>query len=217
MAQDSDPVGNGFVASLARPGGNITGLSTVASEMSGKQIELLCPSAEAQQPKKLYRIGYLTVASSRAQASRIEVFRKKLHELGYVEGQNILIEERSAAGVYERLPDLATDLMRLRVDVILSGGTSATRAAQKATSLIPTIMANSTDDPVSAGFVANLAQPGGNITGLSSVSTDLSGKRPELLKEVLPKAARAAVLLNADNPGHVARFKEIDVVGRELE
>jgi len=169
--------------------------------------------AEAQQPKKVHRIGYLTVAY---QASRIEAFRKGLRELGYVDGQNTFIEERPAAGVYERLPDLAADLIRLKVDLILSGGTSATRVAQKATSTTPIVMANSTDDPVNAGLVSSLARPGGNITGLTSISTELSGKRLELLKELLPKASRVAVLLNPDNPRNVSRLKELEVAARGI-
>jgi putative tryptophan/tyrosine transport system substrate-binding protein len=128
-------------------------------------------SAKAQQTKKVHRIGYLTVAYN---ASRIELFRKGLRDLGYVEGQNLFIEERPAAGIYGRLPDLAAELIRLKVHLILSGGTSATRVAQKATRTIPIVMATSTDDPVTAGFVASLGRPGGNITGLTSISTELT-------------------------------------------
>jgi putative tryptophan/tyrosine transport system substrate-binding protein len=172
--------------------------------------------AEAQQAKRIFRIGYLTVSSLSAEASRIEAFRRGLRELGYLEGQNIVIEQRSAADMYERLPELADDLMRIKVDFILSGGASATRVAQKVTSTIPIIMASTTDDPVTAGFVASLARPGRNITGLTSISTELSGKRLQLLKEVLPNASRAAVLLNPDNPRHASRLKEIEAAARGI-
>ncbi len=120
---------------------------------------------QSQPPKKTFRIGYLTVSSLSAEASRLTAFREGLRELGYVDGQNIVIEQRSAGGMYERLPELTTELINLKVDLILSGGTSATRAAQKSVSRIPIVMATSTDDPVTSGFVASLAHPGGNITG----------------------------------------------------
>jgi putative ABC transport system substrate-binding protein len=158
-------------------------------------LSALCPCAGAQTPR-VHRIGYLTVAY---QAQRIESFRKGLRDLGYVEGQTIIMDERPAAGIYEKLPDLATQLMKLQVSVILSGGTSATRAAQRITGTIPIVMATSTDDPVAAGFASSLARPGANITGLSSVSTELTGKRLELLREVFPRSTRLGVLLNPDN------------------
>jgi ABC-type uncharacterized transport system substrate-binding protein len=176
----------------------------------------LCSSAEAQQPKKVPRIGYLTVASLASETSIGEAFQRGLRELAYVEGQNIAIERRSADGVYNRLPELAAELIRIKVDLILSGGTSATRVAQKATSTIPIVMGDSTDDPVTAGFVVSLARPGKNITGLTSISTELSGKRLELLKEVLPKAIHTAVLLNPNNPRHLSRLKEIEVAAQAI-
>ena len=176
----------------------------------------LCSSAEAQQPKKVPRIGYLTVASLASETSIGEAFQRGLRELAYVEGQNIAIERRSADGVYNRLPELAAELIRIKVDLILSGGTSATRVAQKATSTIPIVMGDSTDDPVTAGFVVSLARPGKNITGLTSISTELSGKRLELLKEVLPKAVHTAVLLNPNNPRHLSRLKEIEVAAQAI-
>jgi len=171
---------------------------------------------EAQQTKRTFRIGYLTVSSLSAEASRIEAFRRGLKDLGYIEGQTFVFEQRSAAGMYERLPELADELIRNNVDFILSGGSSATRVAQKVTSTVAIIMATTTDDPVTAGFVASLARPGGNITGLSLISTELSGKRLELLKEVLPRALRAAVLLNPDNPGHASRLKEMEAAARVI-
>jgi putative ABC transport system substrate-binding protein len=127
-----------------------------------------------------------------------------------------VIEQRSAGGMYERLPELTTELINLKVDLILSGGTSATRAAQKSVSRIPIVMATSTDDPVTSGFVASLAHPGGNITGLTSIARELSGKRLELLKETVAKASRVAVLWNANNPGHQLRLKEIELVAPAL-
>ena len=171
---------------------------------------------QSQPPKKTFRIGYLTVSSLSAEASRLTAFREGLRELGYVDGQNIVIEQRSAGGMYERLPELTTELINLKVDLILSGGTSATRAAQKSVSRIPIVMATSTDDPVTSGFVASLAHPGGNITGLTSIARELSGKRLELLKETVAKASRVAVLWNANNPGHQLRLKEIELVAPAL-
>jgi ABC-type uncharacterized transport system substrate-binding protein len=134
----------------------------------------LCASAEAQQPTKVPRIGYLTGPSLSTSSARIEAFRQGLRELGYVEGKNIVIEYRYADG-----KELARELVRLKVDVIVTGGPTLTRAAKEATSTIPVVM-GSDPDPVGNGFVASLARPGGNITGLSNFSPELSGKRLEL-------------------------------------
>jgi len=158
--------------------------------------------AEAQQPKKVPRIGF--VSASRQPWD--EAFRQGLRELGYVEGQNIMIDYRYAEGKFERLPDLAGELVRLKVDVIVAGETEAIRAAKQSTSAIPIIMAV-TADPVGSGFVASLARPGGNITGLTSLSPDLSGKRLELLKETVTRLARVAVLWNSGNPDNAAQFE----------
>jgi putative tryptophan/tyrosine transport system substrate-binding protein len=176
----------------------------------------IVPHCDAQQVKRIFRIGFLTVASSPAEASWLNAFQQGLKDLGYVEGQDYTIEQRSAAGVYERLPQLADELIRTKVNFILSGGSSATRVAQKATRTIPIIMANSTDHPVTTGFVASLSRPGGNITGLTSIGTELSGKRLELLKETLLKASRVAVLLNPKNPGHASRLKEMEMAAHGL-
>src|SRR6266568_9486146 len=138
--------------------------------------------AEAQQPTKIPRIGFLAAVSLSANSARFEAFRQGLRELGYVEGKNILIEWRYAEGKLDRLPALAADLVRSKVDVIVSGGGPSTRAAKDATKSIPTIIVN-ISDPVALGFVASLAKPGGNMTGLASMQTDLGGKRVELLKE----------------------------------
>jgi putative ABC transport system substrate-binding protein len=150
----------------------------------------LCGFVEAQQQAKLPRIGLLRAGSP--PDPMIEAFRQGLRDLNYVEGKNIVIEYRWAEGKNERLPDLAADLVRLGVDVIVSGGNAATHAAKSATKTIPIVMQSG--DPVGTGLVASLARPGGNITGLSYLVTDLSGKRLELLKEALPKVSRVGLL-----------------------
>ena len=165
-------------------------------------------SAEAQQPKKVPRIGWLGAA--RTSSSRIEAFRQGLHELGYAEGKNIVIEYRYAEGKLDRLPAFAADLVRLKVDVIVAGSPQATRSAKQATSTIPIVMAFD-DDPVGSGFVASLARPGGNITGLSTLFPEMSGKQLELLKEIVPKLSRVAVLGNATQPGNPQALREINV------
>jgi putative ABC transport system substrate-binding protein len=149
--------------------------------------------AAAQQAKKVPRIGFQSAASPPAIAARIEAFRQGLHELGYAEGKNILIEYRYAEGKLDRLPALAAELVRLKVDIIITGAPSSTRAAKEATSTIPIVMAYDSD-PVGNGFVASLARPGGNITGLSSLAPEISGKQLELLKEIVPRLSHVAVL-----------------------
>ena len=141
----------------------------------------LCFSAEAQQPTKIHRIGYLGFGDPSFNRARIEAFRQGLRELGYVEGKNIVIEWRSAEGKFERQGELAAELVRLKVDVIVTSGPTMTRAAKEATVTIPIVMAFDSD-PIGNGFVASLARPGGNITGLSALSPELSGKQLELLK-----------------------------------
>jgi ABC-type uncharacterized transport system substrate-binding protein len=170
----------------------------------------LCLPAEAQQPTKIPRIGYLTGVSLSADSPRIEGFRQGLRELGYVGGKNIIIEYRYADGKFDRLPALAAELVRLKVDVIVTAGATNTRAAKEATTTIPIVMAQD-PDPVGSGFVASLARPGGNITGLSSLTADLSGKRLELLKEILPKLSRLAVLGTSASPGMVQQLKETEL------
>ena len=149
--------------------------------------------AAAQQPARIPRIGILIPTSESNLSARIETFRQGLRELGYVEGKNIFIEYRYADGKLERLPDLADELVRLKVDVIVTPGGSAILAAKKASATIPMVFA-AAPDPVGSGLVSSLARPGGNITGLSMMAPDLDGKRLELLKEVFPKVARVAVL-----------------------
>ena len=158
--------------------------------------------AEAQQPTKIPRIGYLGGASNPA---RIEAFRKGLRELGYVEGKNISIEYRA----------LAAELVRLKVDVIVTGGATSTRAAKEATSTIPIVMAQD-PDPIGNGFVASLARPGGNITGLSNLNRELSGKRLELLKEIIPRLSRVAVFGTSTFPGNAQNLKEAELAAGAL-
>ena len=167
-------------------------------------------SAEAQQPKKVPRIGFLGATSPSAVSARIEAFRQGLRELGYVEGKNIVIEYRYAEGKLDRLPALAAELVRLKVDVIVTAAPTATRAAKEATATIPIVMAHD-GDPVGSGFVASLARPGGNITGLSTLAPEISGKRLELLKEIVPKLSRVAVLGNSTNPGNAQSLKETEL------
>jgi ABC-type uncharacterized transport system substrate-binding protein len=166
--------------------------------------------AEAQQPKNVPQIGFLGFTSLSGIAARIEAFRQGLRELGYVDGKNIVIEYRSAEGKLDRLSELAAELVRLKVDVIVTSGPSVTRAVKEATTTIPIVMGFDTD-PVGNGFVASLARPGGNITGLSVVSPELSGKQLELLKEIVPKLSRVAVLGTSTNPGNSQALKETEL------
>jgi putative ABC transport system substrate-binding protein len=165
---------------------------------------------EAEQSTKIPRIGYLTGAHLSAITNRTEAFHRGLRELGYVEGKNIVIEWRSAEGKVERLPALAAELVRLKVDVIVTGGATNTRAAKEATLTIPIVMAQDSD-PVGSGFVASLARPGGNITGLATLAPQLSGKRLELLKEILPRLSRAAVLGTSSQPGSAQQLREMEL------
>ena len=152
----------------------------------GAMLFALCPPVEAQQPTKLPRIGFVTAGSASTIAARIEALRQGLRDLGYIEDKNIIIEWRFAEGKVDRLPALVAELVRLKVDVLLSAGAAVTGPAKNATKTIPIVMAQDTD-PIGNGFVASLAQPGGNITGLSSYSAELNGKRVELLREIVPK------------------------------
>jgi putative tryptophan/tyrosine transport system substrate-binding protein len=155
--------------------------------------------AEAQQPKKVPRIGYLSLRASPSAGDR--AFLQGLNDLGYVAGQNISIEYRWAAGKVDRLPGLAEELVRLRVDILVTASTPVVQAAKNATGTIPIVMASAAD-PVRSGFVASLAQPGGNVTGMSNIMPELAGKRLELLREVLPKLSRVAFLAHAGDPAH---------------
>ena len=148
-------------------------------------------------------------------SARTEAFRQGLRELGYVEGKTIVIEWRSAEGQLDRLPSLAAELVRLKVDVIVTGGPLATRPAKAATVTIPIVITND-DDPVANGFVASLARPGGNITGLSTLSPEIYGKQLELLKEIVPRLSRVAVLGDSAEPGHAQALRETERAARTL-
>jgi putative ABC transport system substrate-binding protein len=174
----------------------------------------LCVPAHAQQPTKIPRIGYLSGGFPSAGAPRTDAFRLGLRELGYVEGKNIVIEYRHAEGKLDRLSALAAELVRLKVDVIVTGGGGgATRAAKEATKTIPIVMAGDVD-PVGQGSVTSLARPGGNITGLSTLTPEISGKRLELLKEIVPKLSRVAVLGTSTGPSTARLLQEVEPVAR---
>jgi len=173
----------------------------------------LCASADAQQTKKVPRIGFLGVTSPSTISARIDAFRQGLRELGYVEGKNIVIEYRWAEGKFDRLPDLAGELVRIKVEVIVTGGPADTRAAKKATATIAIVMGFD-NDPVGSGFVTSLARPGGNITGLSTLSPELSGKRLELLKEVVPRLSRIAVFGTSIQPGNAQSLTEAELAAK---
>ncbi len=171
---------------------------------------------EAQQAKKVWRIGFLAATSPSVEAARIEAFRQGLRELGYVEGKNIIIEWRWAEGKFDRLPDLAAELVRLNVDVIVTGGSTSSGAAKEVTTTIPIVMAQ-VNDPVGSGFVASLARPGGNMTGLSTLVPELSGKRLELLKEVIPKLSHVTVFGESTTPGNARSLKETELAASDRQ
>ena len=170
---------------------------------------------KARQAGKVARIGVLWQGSSTSGPHIREAFRQGLRDLGYVEGQNVVIEYRYAEGKAERLPDLAAELLRLKVDVIVAGGTLAPLAAKHATGTIPIVM-SAAGDPVGTGLVPSLAKPGGNVTGLSNFSADLTAKRLQLLKEILPGVSRVAVLWNAANPIAALLMRETEAAARAL-
>ena len=172
--------------------------------------------AQAQQPTKVPRIGFQLDAPTSAVTARIEAFRQGFRELGYIEGKNIIIEWRSAEGKPERRSEIAAELVRLKVDVIVSAGPTVTRAVKEATSTIPIVMAQD-PDPIGNGFVASLGRPGGNITGLATLSTEISGKQLELLKEIVPKLSRVAVIGNSTNPGDSQALREIVLAAGSFE
>jgi len=176
---------------------------TIAMVVAGARVE-------AQQPQKIPRIGYLAGTNPATESTRTEAIRLALRELGYIEGQNITIEYRYGQGRVAPLPELAADLVRLKVDIIIAaGGTNVVRAVKNATKTIPVVMAGEGIDPVEARIVESLARPGGNITGLTNLVTDLGGKRLELLKEVVPKISRVAVLYDPDAAAAVREVNEI--------
>ena len=172
-------------------------------------------AAFGQQAPKVYRIGVLEVVSQALNAACFDAFRQGLRELGYIEGKNLTIEYRSADGRADRFPRLAAELISLKVDVIVTRGTPAAQAAKKATGSIPIVMA-AIGDPIGVGVVANLARPGGNVTGLSAFVTVLSAKRVQMLKELLPELKLVAALLNMGNPFSPPQWKEIEAGARSL-
>jgi len=169
----------------------------------------LCLPVEAQQPKKVPLIGYLSNFDPATESTRIEAVRQALRELGYIEGQNIAFEYRYAEGKLDPLPELAADLVRLKVDIIMTGGAATIRAAKNATKTIPIVMTGGGLDPVAAGLIESLARPGGNVTGITNLSRELGGKRLELLKEAVPKVTRVAVLYDPAIAGSVREVKEV--------
>ena len=170
-------------------------------------------AAGAQQAGKIYRIGVLETISATLNVANLNALRQGLRELGYVEGQNVVIEYRSADGRAERFPDLATELVRLKVDLIVTRGTPAARAAKNVTGAIPVVMA-AIGEPLGTSVVAGLARPGGNVTGLSAFVTELEGKRLELLREMVPRIARIAALFNMSNPFFLPVWKELEASAR---
>ena len=188
--------------------------------ISGLFVLLLALSfpAQAQQPKRVPRVGLLVSASTAATAPYIEAFRERLRELGYIQGKNIVLEIRGGEAKYDRLPDIAAELVRLKVDIIVAGGTPAVRAAMKATSTIPIVMRTATD-PVKDGLITSLARPGGNITGVTSITTKLIGKQLELLAEVVPGVKRIAVLSPYTDPVRFMatdEYKEMEAAAQVL-
>ena len=179
--------------------------------------------ADAQQPKKVPRIGFLSAGAGprnkdirvTATDPRLEGFRQGLRELRYVEGQNIALEIRWGEGKTDHLSQLAAELVRLKMDVIVTDGDRATRAAKNATKTIPIVMASDAD-PIGSGYIASLARPGGNITGLTNLVTGLSGKRLELLKEAIPGISRVGVIWNPESPPSAAAFKETQIAAQPL-
>ena len=170
----------------------------------------LCYSASAQQPKKVPRIGYLSSPDAASESTRAEAIRLALRERGYIEGQNIATEYRYSEGKRDRAPELAAELVRLKVDVILvTGGAPTIQAAKNATKTIPIVMTGEGLDPVEAGFIDSLARPGGNVTGVTNLGSELGGKRLELLKEAVPKVARVAVLYDPALPTGAREAKEV--------
>jgi putative ABC transport system substrate-binding protein len=172
-------------------------------------------AATAQQPGKVARIGYLGNSSPALEPDLVAAFRQGLHDLGYTEGQDLLIEFRWAEGRYERLPELAAELVRLKVDVLLTAGTLGALAAKQATQTIPIVMAV-IGDAVASGLVTGVARPGGNVTGFNTFSRDLEGKRLELLKGIVPRLSRIAVLLNPSNPSTALSWEQAQAGAQAL-
>jgi putative tryptophan/tyrosine transport system substrate-binding protein len=176
----------------------------------------LCASTEAQQTGKIFRIGFLDNSTASGSAVLLEAFRQELNKLGWIEGKNITLEYRFAEGKNERLPELVADLIRLKVDLVVVSGTRTASAAKSATTTIPIVMTN-VADPVGSGLIASLARPGGNVTGLSNLGTDLNTKRLEILKDVVPKLARVGVLRVATSGGGDLQLEELRTAAMALK
>ena len=170
-------------------------------------------SVKAQQPKKVPRIVFFSVQPRSILSARFDAFRQGLRQLGYAEGKNIVIDYLDSEGGQDRLPMVVAEIVRRQTDVIVTGGSQATRAATEGTSTIPIVMAQD-NDPLGAGFVASLAHPGGNVTGLANLTAELSGKQLELLKEILPKLSRLAVFSDTTEPGNPRSLKETEVAAK---
>jgi putative ABC transport system substrate-binding protein len=176
-----------------------------------------CFSADAQQPKKIPRIGYVSTTGNPSNPGpNVETFKRGLQDLGYVEGNNVLTETRYIDGKMDQTPGLVAELLQLKVDVLVVNGLTPVRVAKQATKTIPIVMVT-TQDPVATALIDSLARPGGNLTGLTSLVRDLSGKRLELLKEVVPKISRAAALWNADEEGAAIALKEYEAAALSLK
>src|SRR5215831_10431812 len=177
----------------------------------------LCFPVWAQQPGKVHRIGYLAASDAAGESARSEEIRLALRELNYIEGQNIAFEYRYAEGKVDRLPDLAAELVRSKVDIIIAVNFPGVQAAKNATKTTPIVMVNVGRDPVEGGLVESLAHPGGNVTGISNLGIELGGKRLELLKEAVTKITRVADLYDPANPGNLVGVKELLTAARTLD
>ena len=193
----------------------LRGFSAILSMALALSLLTAPLAADAQPSAQVPRIGFLFPGPASLASLRLEPFRQALRELGYIEGQNIAIETRWAEGKLDRLPELATELVRLKVNVIMTAATPAAKAAKHATTTIPIVMVDP-GDPVSTGLVASLARPGGNATGLSSVTPDVAAKNLELLKAAVPQVSRVAFLWNAASPVAELALKEVQVAARSL-
>jgi putative ABC transport system substrate-binding protein len=181
--------------------------------VTGGELALLPLVCLAQAQGKIWRIGVLDTVSPELNAANLDALRQGLRQLGYDEGRNLIIEYRSADGAANRFPELAAELVRMKVDLIVAGGTPASFAAKRITPTVPVVMARA-GEPVETGLVAGLARPGGNVTGLSSVARDIESKRLGLLHELLPKLARVAALYNMSSPANLPQWKEVEATAR---
>src|SRR6202047_1735177 len=172
-------------------------------------------AARAQGAERVYRVGYLEGSSESGVSSLLAAFRQELHELGYVDGRNLVLDSRFADGKLDRFPSLAKELVELNPDVLFVVTTLATRAAQAATATIPIVFIG-VGDPVGLGLVPNLARPGGNITGITNIAVELTGKRLELLKEIVPAASRIAVMVNPDAPIAASQLRDAETAAQKL-